>query len=72
MNLYASTYMHLYTCTYVALELQYSVRGNNVYKLGHLKKDKLIREGHLPDSLAVSMDLYNNSKQYLLENGYSI
>jgi hypothetical protein len=38
-------------------------RGNNVYKLGHLKKDKLIREGHLPDSLAVSMDLYNNSKQ---------
>jgi hypothetical protein len=47
-------------------------RGNNVYKLAHMKKEKLLREGHLPDQLAITMDLYNNSKQYLHENGYFV
>jgi hypothetical protein len=48
-------------------------RGNNVYyKLGHLQKDKLIREGRLPDALGISMDLYNKSIQYHLENGIAV
>jgi hypothetical protein len=47
-------------------------RGDNIYKIGHINKDKLLRDGNLPDSLAISMDLYNNSTQYLLENGYAV
>jgi hypothetical protein len=47
-------------------------RGNNVYKLSHMKKEKLIRDGHLPPYLCVSVELYNDCKQYCLENGYVV
>jgi hypothetical protein len=47
-------------------------RGNYTFKLTHLKKDQLLREGILPKSLAVTMQLYNDCKHYLLYNCYAI
>ena len=47
-------------------------RGNNTYKLTHLKKNQLLREGNPPKSLAGTMQLYNDCQQYLLDNGYAI
>lgn len=46
--------------------------GCNKYKLTHMKKEKLLREGNLPTSLHISMDLFNQSRQFLLDHDYEL
>lgn len=45
-------------------------KGNNNYKLTHMNKNKLIKEGKLPQALSIPLGLYDDSRQFLLENGY--
>lgn len=46
------------------------VKGHNNYKIPHMCKDRLIREGTLPVSLTIPMDLAKESIQFLVENGH--
>ena len=39
--------------------------GGNQYKIPHMKKDKLLREGKLPTSLCIPLQLYKASKRHL-------
>lgn len=43
-------------------------KGNNNYKLAHMKKEKLIRENKLPISLHVDMTLYDECVQFLRDS----
>lgn len=45
------------------------VKGHNNYKIPHMGKDRLIREGTLPVNLEVSIELARESIQFLVENG---
>ena len=42
--------------------------GGNQYKIHHMKKDKLLREGKSPTSLCVPLQLYEASKSHLEQN----
>ena len=42
--------------------------GGNQYKIPHMQKDKLLREGKLPISLSVTLQLYQASKRNLEHN----
>lgn len=45
------------------------VQGHNKYKLPHMGKDRLLREGTLPVSLTIPMELARASIDYLVEHG---
>lgn len=47
------------------------VRGQNSYKVPHMKKGTLIREGRLPVNLEVSMDLVKECIEYLQMSGFA-
>ncbi|XP_057795180.1 uncharacterized protein LOC131011387 [Salvia miltiorrhiza] len=45
------------------------VKGHNTYKIPHMKKGALIRQGELPLNLQVPHDLVKEAINYLMENG---
>ncbi|XP_057791301.1 uncharacterized protein LOC131008437 [Salvia miltiorrhiza] len=45
------------------------VKGHNSYKIPHMGKGSLIRQGELPINLQVPHDLVNEAINYLMENG---
>ncbi|XP_057786055.1 uncharacterized protein LOC131003557 [Salvia miltiorrhiza] len=45
------------------------VKGQNCYKIPHMKKGSLIRQGELPINLQVPHDLVKEAINYLMENG---
>ncbi|XP_057774928.1 uncharacterized protein LOC130993909 [Salvia miltiorrhiza] len=45
------------------------VKGQNCYKIPHMGKGSLIRQGQLPNNLQVPHDLVNEAINYLMENG---
>ena len=42
--------------------------GGNQYKIPHMNKDKLLREGNLPISLSAPLQLYEACKSHLEHN----
>ena len=45
------------------------IKGDNSYKVPHINKDQLEREGTLPMNLAVPMELIHECIHYLMEKG---